>query len=64
MNIFDMRARIGLKTLPIDRKSFYTYVYIHNNITKVFLFFRSQLSVRNDWHIFRFSLFRVLTNFL
>jgi hypothetical protein len=57
MYILVMRARIGLKTLPIDRKWFCTSVVIYINITKCFLFFSSQLSVRKDWPIFRFSLF-------
>jgi hypothetical protein len=33
---FVMRARIGLKTLPIDRKWFCTSVVLYNNITKCF----------------------------
>jgi hypothetical protein len=32
-----MRAVIGLKTLPIDRKSFCTYVVVLNDITELFI---------------------------
>jgi hypothetical protein len=53
MYIFVMQARIGLKTLPIDRKWFCTSEVVYNNITK------RLNSFRNNWHIFRFSLFRV-----
>jgi hypothetical protein len=34
MYIFVRRARIGLKTLPIDRKWFCTAVVVYNIITK------------------------------
>jgi hypothetical protein len=34
MHIFVMRARIGMKTLPIDRKWFCTSEVVYNNITK------------------------------
>jgi hypothetical protein len=36
MYILVMRARIGLKTLPIDRKWFCTSLVVYNNITKCF----------------------------
>jgi hypothetical protein len=57
MYIFVMRARIGLKTLPIDRKWFCTYVVGLNDITKRFHSLVASLNVSNDWHIFRFILF-------
>jgi hypothetical protein len=36
MYIFVMRARIGLKTLPIDRIWFCTSIVVYNNNTKCF----------------------------
>jgi hypothetical protein len=38
MNIFVMRARIGLKTLPIDWKLFCTYVVVLIGYTKLVYF--------------------------